>query len=144
MNQVFLVVQEVTDDGVRILAVCDTPAYAAEMEDEYKRKWPNASIWVVPADVLSAPPKRDYRVWIRFGEGGIEYKPELRLSIPMVGNAFEPLDPGGKYHGSITVVAAFEGEAIFRAKGILRDYLRENDLAVLRKEGYVGVVGADR
>lgn len=141
MSKVFLVVHEADEQGsIDILEAWDKKPAAQHSAAA-------CSGYVVELDIKESPAVKHYRIWIRFAVGGVEYSVEERQSIPMVVDAFEPFFSGRNWHGTITVIATSETEAIAKAQSILAEYTtsvvdnRERPPMVPRRESHVGMAG---
>lgn len=85
--------------------------------------------WVMSYNVEDPVVIATYRVWVKFEEDGPKFEAFVRSSIPMVKDVFEPMEPQAKSHGSITVDASSEEDAIAKAKNILFAYLTGGPVA---------------
>lgn len=130
-TRVHIVVAKSKDGHERILRVCsdygDATTKSRNTPAEQGTTWVNS--YEVEDPVVTVP----YRVWVRFEEGGVLLEPHIRSSIPMQKDVFEPMEPHSKNHGSITVDASSDEDAVAKAKAILAAYLTGGPVAQATK-----------
>lgn len=128
-TRVHILVAKQKDGHEKILRVCSDYGDAAKKSRNTPRE--QGTIWVNSYEVEDPVAIAPYRVWVIFREDGPRFRAELRMSIPMLKDVFEPIEPPEISHGSITVDALSEEDAVAKAKTVLMAYLSGGPVAQL-------------
>lgn len=126
-TRVHIVVAKSKDGHEKILLVCSDYGDAVTKSRNTPREL--GSTWVNSYEVEDPVAVDPYRVWVRFENDGPVLRAELCLSIPIRKDVFVPIEPPTQTHGSITVDASSEEEAIAKAKTVLMAYLSGGPVA---------------